>query len=168
MTCFEIQKYNVERTITDVHSERVASLFIANYPSSHSLHDRTEDLQARTPAGISQLNREGRQLYVAYSENLVAGFLESRTIEQSDGVYEQLSWIMTDAEYRGRHIASLLHRSFIIDASLRARHRVPNPTLALLSVNAENPARSIYEKWGYEVKEKTAKNNYLMTKKLPV
>ena len=169
MTSFEISRYDLTNRVPANAAEQVSNTFKANYPPSHSDDDRLDDVINRANAeSVKGLLELGNTLYVASPDaSTVAGFIESRTITQPEGVYEQLAWIMTNREYRGQHLASLLHGSFIIDASLRAIERTPKPTRALLSVHEQNPARSVYERWGYSIIEKTTSGKLLMTKDLP-
>lgn len=169
MASLEVSAYTAGAQIPANTAEQVAALFEVNYPTSHFEQDRTDDIAHRSDAGaINELLNEGRTLYVASASGVLAGFIEARTVDQPDGTYEQLAWIMTAAEFRGQRVASILHSSFIMDASLRAVERAPKPTLALLSVHEDNPAITIYEHWGYSVVERTAANKFLMIKSLPV
>ncbi len=168
MTSFEISTYTDRDQITFDTAQQVSNLFAFNYPTSHSEEDREYDIIGKLNADVvmSSLDR-GNTLYVASEDTTVAGFLESRTRDQSHRTYEQLAWIMTAAEYRGRHLASLLHGFFIDDATQRALERVPKPTLAVLSVHENNPAKAIYERWGYSVVDTTDEDKLLMTMRLP-
>lgn len=149
-------------------AEHVSTIFRRNYPESHPDEERLADLEKRVGAvAIQNLIIEGRTLYVAsFQPEDVAGFLESRVVEQENGAYEQLSWIMTDAHYRSLGVAAALHDHFINDAQHRAEQRLPKPSLALLSVNEMNPAEKIYKRWGYEAIEKASTGKIMMIKTL--
>jgi len=177
MNSFEITTYDATTQIPAEVAAQVSSVFALNYPSSHSQDNLVEDVTKRIDARAVQRSLDGyrnNRLFVASLEgegkDVVTGFIEARTIDDDhNGTYEQLTWIITDAEYRGQHVASLLHGTFIIDASLRAFQRMPKPTLALLSVHQQNiAAKAIYEGWGYGVIESTLSDKLLMTKTLPV
>jgi ribosomal protein S18 acetylase RimI-like enzyme len=150
-------------------AEQVSDMFATNYPESHSDDDRIAHIQQRAGAiAIQALINEGRTLYVAsFSPDNVAGFLESRVVDQPDGTYEHMTWLMTSAMYRGHGVASTLHENFMHDASLRAEQRSPKPTLALLNVNEKNPAKEIYTQWGYQALEQSEVGKIMMVKPLP-
>jgi ribosomal protein S18 acetylase RimI-like enzyme len=166
MSSLEIIRYlkDVPTTVAD----QVSRIFEDNYPVSRSEKERLAEIQKHSGAqAIRNLLIEGRSLYVASQDHKnVAGFLESTIIDQTDGTYELLSWIMTATEFRGIGIASSLHNNFITDARIRAKQRLPKPTLALLNVNLENPAKNIYQKWGYRVQKTTQDGKHLMIKTL--
>lgn len=168
-----ITRYAEDHPLPEPVAEQVAQLFASEYPVSHAENDRQRDVSRRaTGAAILQLMAtEGRTIYVAQDEDeaeaTISGFLESSISDQLGGTYEQLVWIMTDREQRGRHIASLLHRSFIIDATLRAMERAPHPTAALLTVHSENPAQAVYERWGYTTVSDAGNGKRFMSKPLP-
>jgi len=151
---------------------QISTMFERNYPESHLEADRIADIQKRSgAAAIRSLLDEGRTLYVAAPTfdrrtPAVQGFLESRIIDADPGTYEQISWIMTAREYQGQGVASRLHGAFMHDALLRTDARFPRPTDALLSVHAQNPAKHLYERWGYQEVERTASNMILMTQSL--
>lgn len=168
MSSFEITSYNTESGIPPDTAQQVSRLFAFNYPSSHSANDKENDVIGMLNGdAVINTMAKGSTFYVALSGADVAGFVESRVIDRQGGTYEQLTWIMTAAEYRGHRLASLLHKSFIVDATLRALERAPRPTLALLSVHEQNPAKAVYEHWGYSAIEKTDTDKLLMTMKLP-
>lgn len=167
MSEFEVNVYNIESGISKDVAEQVAGVFERNYPLSHPEANRVDDIAAMSSTVIAGSLHQGDVFYVASEEGQVAGFIKARTVDVQGGAYEQLSWIMTDSEYRGRRLASLLHRSFIIDATLRSILRMPTPTLALLSVHEQNSARAIYEHWGYSVTEEAGSGKVFMTMKLP-
>lgn len=150
-------------------AEQVSAIFRSNYPESHPDEERFADLEKHVGAvAIQSLIAEGRTLYIAsFQSEDIAGFLESRVVEQENGTYEQLSWVMTDARYRGLGVATELHSHFIYDAQDRAEQRLPKPSLALLSVNEMNPAEKIYKRWGYQAIEKTSTGKIMMIKPLP-
>ncbi len=166
MSELEIIRY--QTTIPPAVAEQLAVTFEHNYPESHPNSERLADLKKHAGAvAIQGLINEGRTLYVAsYKPESVAGILESRVVDQADGTYEQLVWLMTSAGYRGRGVASGLHDKFISDAQVRAEQRIPKPSLALLSVNAMNPAKDIYRRWGYQERERTSTGKIMMVKPL--
>jgi ribosomal protein S18 acetylase RimI-like enzyme len=156
----------------DHTAQQISDLFAANYPPSHPEEDREKHILEKLNSTAIRLSLEnGSTYYVAstlYPDSQVAGFVQARTRDMTGGTYESLSWIMTDPEYRGQHLASLLHRMFTDDATARAALRYPTPTEALLNVHEQNPARAIYEKWGYEATEVKDSGIVVMTKLLPV
>ncbi len=171
MSAFEVNRYKPGDHVPAYVAEQVSTVFAMNYPLSHPIEEREEGILGMFDgvAVQSSIDR-GNTFYVAspveHNPSKVAGFLKARTIDQRDGTYEQVAWLMVDHLYRGRHVASLLHRSFILDATLRAQQRAPKPTSALLSVHQQNPARAIYESWGYGVIEELDSEKLLMTKPL--
>lgn len=166
-----ITRYAKDHPLPEPVAEQVARVFANEYPVFLTENDRQRDISRRaTGAAVLELiTAEDRTLYVAQDEDeaTIGGFLESGISDQLGGTYEQLVWIMTAREQRGRHIASLLHRSFIIDATLRAMERAPHPTAALLTVHSENPAQAIYERWGYTAFGDAGSGKLFMSKPLP-
>ena len=169
-TNFEVMRYQTD--IPTKVAGQISGMFERNYPESHLAADRIVDIQKRSGAtAIRSLLDEGRTLYVAAPtferrNPAVLGFLESRIIDADPGTYEQISWIMTAREHQRQGIASTLHSVFMHDALLRTAQRFPRPTDALLSVHAQNPAKTRYQRWGYQEVERTSANMIVMTQSL--
>lgn len=156
MSEFSISKYTKEDTLPQEVSLAIHTIFQENYPTQHSSEDRANDSgRYLGESALASLLGEGRVFYVAFSTEEdtrggVAGFIEARTKGYEDGsAYELLVWIMAALKFRGQGVASELHTQFEQDAIKRAHKRKPAPTALLLSVHKQNPARHVYERWGY-------------------
>lgn len=159
-----------EGQIPEAIAEHLSGMFERNYPESHSDEEKERDVSQRSgPVAIQGLITIGHRLHVAFTENgKPAGFLEEQTIPVEGGVYEQLVWIIVDEYFRGKGLAGLLYQSFLRTANKRATER-DQPTMGLLNVNANNPAREIYEHWGFSFTDDptTESGKKMMTMPLP-
>ncbi len=147
----EITKYGGKSELPTSVGDELAVLFANNYPPNYAPPVERNDLAAREDASaIQNLLNRGRTYYLGTAGCRLAGFLESRTLDQDDDTtVELMTWLMVDEAHRGNGVATRLHAAFIADAMLRARSRLPKPTVARLGVHNENPARAMYEHWGY-------------------
>ena len=153
---FEISRYTTEDEIPDIVGDQIAAFFAGNYPPEHEPSARERDLQRRKDgAAVLELLNRGRTIYTATTEGWLVGLLESGIYEDgidpetTEGAVELLCWLMTEQDLRGQGIASAVHAAFIADAMTRTRERRPKRTDVLLGVNEKNPAKNVYEHWGY-------------------
>lgn len=146
-------------------TEILSVMFERNYPDMHSPQTRVDDLARHSIDGFALLLDEGRDFYVATEGHDVAGFAETVTRPSDGGVFELLSWIMVDSPYRGHSVSTRLHESFLTEARRRAANRSV-PTAAFLNVHPDNPARKVYEAWGYEYSGQTDDGTLFMRKAL--
>lgn len=152
MSAFEIEKFTAYSRIPRLTATEVSDLFASNFPESHSEEDRIARTAEKINAeAIARSVAHGNTYYVGHpaGEQPIAGFLQATTRLDSElGTLEMIKWLMVDREYRGKRLASLLHRAFVTDAA--ARVSPLHPSWTMLSVHNQNPAVHIYEGWGYE------------------
>lgn len=152
----EISRYTVEDEMPDIVAHQIATFFADNYPAENGPSARDQGLRLRKDgAAVLGLLDRGRTIYTATNDGRLVGVLEARIfengidLESTDVAAEYMSWLMTQRDLRCRGIASVIHTAFIADAMIRARERRPKETVALLGVHEKNPAKNVYEHWGY-------------------
>lgn len=163
----EIKKYDRDFVLPSDIAKQVARVFRENYPSAHTPENRDEDITKRdSQEALNALLSDGRVIFTAQDvHDNVIGLIEIREYDHGDGVYIQLVWIIVDALSRGAGVSSELHRAFYEEAKKRASV-LPKPSCLLLSVHQDNPAISVYEKWGYTRGELTDDDKIFMYKDL--
>lgn len=146
----EIRKFDKNSTLPSDVADQVVRIFQENYPNSHSSENREKDMAERAdPTALNALLAEGRVIFTVQDvREKVLGLLEMREVDQGEGVYMQLVWIIVDALARGQGISSQLHEAFKAEAKERAS-RIQKPSCLLLAVHPDNPAKKVYESWGY-------------------
>jgi ribosomal protein S18 acetylase RimI-like enzyme len=148
----EIQIAHYRHVMASTIATEVADLFKDNYPVVVPEDRRLEDIDERCDSkAIIALLGEGIGYYIArqFGGGALAGFIENRIIETDEVVYDQMTWIMVNRQFRGTGVATALNDKFLAVASLRAEDRV-KPTFAQLSVHKDNvDAHEVYAHWGY-------------------
>lgn len=146
----QIKKYDKGSTLPSEAAEQVVQIFKQNYPNSHTAENREKDLAERAnETALNALLAEGRVIFSAHDiHNKIVGLLEMREVDQGEGIYIQMAWIIVDALARGKGIAFQLHEAFKAEAENRAK-QMPKPSCLLLAVHPDNPAKKLYESWGY-------------------
>lgn len=144
---FEIRKYDANSPLPPEVGDQVIRIFRDNYPEFHSQANRDSDIAERADRTVLDgFLAEGRVIFTAHDiHEKVLGLLEMLEVDQGEGVYMQLVWIIVDALARGRGIASQLHEAFQAEAKERAG-RIQKPSCLLLGVHPDNPAKKVYER----------------------
>ena len=167
---YEIRTYSREDMLGfEPHIDEVAmsvvDLLRDNYPNSHNAEQRTSDLSARLDVdSVRSLSLNHNSSFLVaekVSDQEAAGFAEMRIIPREFDTLAQLTWLVVGKQHRGYGLASKIHNAFLQEA--QARHQGRLPLVAQLGVHPDNPAKAIYERWGYvEVGEAATGNLFMM------
>ncbi len=93
-----IKKYDKDSPLPSEMAEQITKFFKKNYPIYHSLENKEKDLSKRTShKALNALLNEGRTIFTVQDvQKKVLGLLEMREINQGEGIYMQLVWIIVD------------------------------------------------------------------------
>lgn len=148
----EILKLDQTSKPDETLGAEIVALYKENYPTAHREEDRAEDLAKRDSADKIRALLEKAVLLVAKdTQGKVMGLLEYKEVEEEEGIWVMLVWLIVDTLARGAGVSSRLHAVFE-EASREIQQRSGKPVAQLLSVHNQNhPAREVYPKWGYKV-----------------
>ena len=148
----KILKLDQTSKLDDALGAEIVALYKENYPAAHREEYRTEDLAKRnSPDKIRTLLKEAVLLVAKDTQGKIMGLLEYKEVEEEEGIWVMLAWLIVDTLARGAGVSSQLHAVFE-EASREIQQRSGKPVAQLLSVHNQNhPAREVYPKWGYQV-----------------
>lgn len=152
METLEILKLDQTSKPDDILGAEIVALYKENYPAAHKEEDRDEDLAKRDSSDkIRTLLEEAVLLVAKDTQGKVMGLLEYKEVEEEEGIWVVLAWLIVNTLARGAGVSSRLHSVFE-EASREIQQRSGKPVAQLLSVHNQNhPAREVYPKWGYQV-----------------
>ena len=143
--------HSIQNLPSDQILDGVCKLFKENLPSFDEEHEAANlaTVAEHADAETYKKNLEGILLIIAKdTHDKVAGVLEFEPMQNQTTV-NFLRWILVNKNERGNRYASVLHGFYeTYVANLAQRYRLPMQQV--LSVHSLNPARAVYEKWGYE------------------
>jgi len=134
-----------------------------NYPESYSEESKAKTLSKRDSSEKINERIERGFIYFTISDtkDKVIGFLEMQTIEVEWWFYIQLCWLVVDSLYQWNGLARKLHDEFEKEAQEIWKTIEWNWCLQLMT-GINNPARSIYEKWWYEVYKESGTDVFMI------
>lgn len=147
----KVRRFDQDSLLSSREASGLVNIFKENYPQFHTKENREKDInQRKNELTLNALLMEGRVIFTAHDINeKIIGLLEMRQVDQDQGVYMQLVWIIVDVLARGQKIATKLHQEFQAEAKDRAS-KLLKPSCLLLSVHPDNcSAKKTYEAWGY-------------------
>ncbi len=148
-----IERFDADVSFPDAIGQQVIELFKRNCVAYDRVEeaDHRDTLQNRSTTEKLNDLLECKTFYVAKNiRGHVCGVLECDVEECDDATLAFLWWLIVDEQFRGHRIASSLHQRFEKNFVPSVQADATSRVLQALAVHPENPAKKIYERWGYE------------------
>jgi len=156
-----IERYDANHLPCNYDAAEIADLYIRACPAfdEEEEQERKDFLKSvDTPEKILHLISERRKTLFILREisphlwrgrQKIAALLGCGLKFRDDVFLAYVDWLLTDRESRGKGYASLLHHTFENEYAHEQRAHYRRCLQQAINVHPLNPARKIYEKWGY-------------------
>ena len=148
-----IERFDADSPFPPVIGRQVSELFANNCIAFDDEAEQDRLLTIEKRSTTEKLNEllESKIFYVAKNvREQVSGVLECDARECGEAMLAFVVWLIVDKQLRGNGISSQLHRRFEQEFVPEVQASTKLFVLQALAVHLKNPAKNIYERWGYE------------------